>query len=145
MAPEFSLRIGRFSWRAAPSPSIGWISPLGEAGYGDVFERVVDGRRDRTAIIEAECNASYTFSELDPAADRIAYRAGVSMQTRQGFATKTVLPFSLASLGLIKAGKPVLFNRFETPRDIIRLAEHYGIGIFQVASQVFHVPEKQKV
>nr|VFK49565.1 MAG: fatty-acyl-CoA synthase [Candidatus Kentron sp. TC]VFK63648.1 MAG: fatty-acyl-CoA synthase [Candidatus Kentron sp. TC] len=101
----------------------------GEVGYGDVFERVVDRYRNRAAIIEVESNTFYSFSELDRAADRIAHWVRGHFDANEiGVYHENGFAFLAALLGLIKAGKVAfLFNRFETPRGVIRLAERYGI------------------
>nr|VFK25940.1 MAG: fatty-acyl-CoA synthase [Candidatus Kentron sp. MB] len=114
-----------------------------EIGYGDVFERVVDRCRDRTAIIEVESHRSYTFSELDMAADKVAcwvrrhfHANKVGVYHKNGFA------FLAAVLGLAKAGKPaVLFNQSETPRGVLRLAKRYGIR--HILGDVADIPHRK--
>ncbi|VFN04386.1 MAG: fatty-acyl-CoA synthase [Candidatus Kentron sp. G] len=112
------------------------IDGNGEAGVGDVFERIVDGHGRRIALMEVESGLSYTFAGMDRAADKIAHWVhgvhgvhGVSQGDRVGIYYKNSFAFLAAVLGLAKAGKPaVLFHQRETPRGVGRLARRYGIG-----------------
>ncbi len=79
--------------------------------------------------MEVESGISYTFAELDRAADRIAFWAYAhSDASRVGIYYKNSFAFLAAVLGLAKVGKPaVLFNQRETPQGVARLAGRYGI------------------
>nr|VFK16686.1 MAG: fatty-acyl-CoA synthase [Candidatus Kentron sp. LPFa] len=105
------------------------INQNGEVSYADVFERIADQHQDRTTIIEVEPDISYTFAELDRAADKIAHWVHAHFNTgRGGIYYKNSFAFLATVLGFAKAGKPlVLFNQRETPQGVTRLAERYGI------------------
>nr|VFK60586.1 MAG: fatty-acyl-CoA synthase [Candidatus Kentron sp. TUN] len=105
------------------------INRNGEIGYADVFERIAHRHGDRTAVIEVESGLSYTLSDLDRAADKIAHWVYTHFDAdRVGIYHKNSFAFLAAVLGLAKAGKPaVLFNQREPPHGIARLAERYGV------------------
>nr|VFJ95464.1 MAG: AMP-binding enzyme [Candidatus Kentron sp. LFY] len=110
------------------------INRNGDIGYADVFERIADRHRDRIAVIEVSSNQSYTLTELDRAADRIAHwvhahfdadRIGMN---QVGMYDKNDFGFLAAVSGLAKAGRSaVLFNQREPPCGVARLAGRYGI------------------
>nr|VFJ61369.1 MAG: fatty-acyl-CoA synthase [Candidatus Kentron sp. FW] len=105
------------------------INRNGEIGYADVFERIADRYRDRICIMEVGSGLSYTFTDLDRAADKIAHWVHGHVGADQvGIYDKNGFGFAAAVLGLAKVGKPaVLFNQREPPHGVARLAKRYGI------------------